>query len=234
MHKFQRRLTMLCRTSIVVCMAALLSPADCNASPLPPGGTLFPAPNEANPVGGTVIASKELPFFGVAFSGKLKSEVILGDTSNPLGGLTFTYLIKNDSTSSHALHRFSITNFSTVNIDASYLDVPGLVSPFELDRSTADVFGALFGDLTSLGYTTIRPGESSSLLVVQTDAAPASYFDVLATVANGSPATVGSYAPAPTPTSVPEPSTVALALGSISMLPLLRVAKKRMLDRSAP
>src|ERR1700744_1783988 len=58
--------------------------------PLAPGGFVA-GPGEVSPVGGTTLASINIPFSSTSFTGVLTSTVIAGDVSNPLGGLTFTY-----------------------------------------------------------------------------------------------------------------------------------------------
>ena len=54
--------------------------------------------------------------------------MISGDTSNTLGGLTFTYQITNDASSPHALQRFTLNDFTEINVDASYV-ASGPVAP---------------------------------------------------------------------------------------------------------
>ena len=74
---------------------------------------LVPAPGEPDPTGGVVVASTTTAFSAPgAFSGKLKTEVISGDPSNSLGGLTFTYELSNDASSSNSIGRMTVVNFS--------------------------------------------------------------------------------------------------------------------------
>ena len=54
------------------------------------------AVGETDPTGGTVLSSLSAPFVAGTYSGTLISQVISGDPSNPLGGLTFTYLLTNN------------------------------------------------------------------------------------------------------------------------------------------
>src|SRR4051794_27356935 len=71
-------------------------------APLVPGGA-FLTPPEPDPVGGVIVAGgAAVPFVSPPgpgqFSGTLTTTVIAGDVSNPLGGLTFTFLLHNDAT----------------------------------------------------------------------------------------------------------------------------------------
>src|SRR5262245_22239930 len=91
----------------VVALLAFLANTS-TAVPLAVGTTIL-AVGEPDPTGGVVIAGGlPVPFAAITFSGTLTSTVISGDPSNLLGGLTFTYLLKNDATSSHALGRLTV------------------------------------------------------------------------------------------------------------------------------
>src|SRR2546423_1425781 len=86
--------------SAVALMAVLLaSGLNAKATPLVPGGSLFPPPTIAAP-SGTLLASLSSPFASSTLLGTLFSQV-WRDTSNPfgVGDLTFTYRIELSSLS---------------------------------------------------------------------------------------------------------------------------------------
>lgn len=169
------------------------------AALLPTGGTLFPAPGEPDPTGGAVVGGPLVSPFAVPgmFSGTLTSTVIAGDPSNPLGGLTFTYVLSNDPGSANAMARVTVSSYAGFATDASYqLGTPG-VPPTFIDRLTSDVVGFSFA---GFGPGPIAPGVSTAVLVVQTDA-PA-FGAGIASIIDSGAVTVASYAPIPEPASL--------------------------------
>jgi len=202
----------------VLCSVAVffsLSAAAIHATPLVPGATI-PAPPEPDPVGGAVIAGgAAVPFLSGNYSGTLTSTVISGDVSNPLGGLTFTYLISNNAGSLDSIERMTISSFAGFSTDVSF-QVPAVgVPPTFIDRNPApgDVVGFSFFS-APIGSGVILPGTNSALLVVQTDAP--TFQPSFAHVLDGTTALVASYAPA---FGIPEPSTLVLAaLGGLALL----------------
>jgi hypothetical protein len=168
--------------------------------------TLMPAPGEANPVGGTVVGTLTVPVVTPSFTGSLTANVIANDTTNALGGLTFTYLLSNDLTSTHPIGRMTINGFEGFSTDASYLAPTTGRAPTLANRPVADVIG--FSYLAGVGPGVLSPGLTSALLVIQTNA-PAFQED-FASVINGFVGTVVTLAP------VPEPATLALlTLGAL-------------------
>jgi hypothetical protein len=191
-----------------------------SAAPIFPGGTI-PTPPEPDPVGGVVVAGGvPVPFSSPAgpghFSGTLTTTVISGDTSNPLGGLTFTYKLTNDPTSLTSIGRMTDLDYAGFLTDVSYhVPVTGLPST-TTDRSAppGSVIGWSFTG-TPVGLGSLPPGASSALLVVQTNAP--SFFDNVANIIDGSIVSVHTFAPTPI---VPEPASLALL--SVSAIALLR------------
>jgi hypothetical protein len=199
---------------LVVLIGIGVSPAW--AAFLPIGGTLFPAPGEADPVAGVVIANTgPVPFGGAAFTGTLTSQVVQGDANNPWGGLTFTYLLTNDPNSKDDLERVTVVNFTGFLTDASF-QIPAMgMAPAFINRSTPDVVGFSFMGVP-FGPGTLKPGMTSALLVVQTNAPR--FQQSLASVIDGSAAKdIATFCP------VPEPATLSLlVLGGLAVIRRVR------------
>jgi len=168
-----------------------------SASPLPPSSSVFPLPVGIGTSGGVVIASQTLAFSTSLYSGTLTSQVISGDTNNPHGGLTFTFLLSNDASSSSSLNRLTLNGFTSgFSVDASWFGSSPSVAPIAVDRNTTGVVGFSFNTILP-GFLRIAPGTSSTLLILQTNST--TYFNTLASVIDGRVTQVGSFAPVPTP-----------------------------------
>ncbi len=188
--------------------AIVIFVAPASATPISAGQSIN-AVGENEPVGGTVLGGTGVPlsFSSPTFSGTLASSVISGDTSNPYGGLTFTYLLSNDSVSPDQMERITINSFAGFATDVSFLYPGPGVDPTVSDRSVSGNtigFSFIGPPLSLLG--TVQPGQVSALLVVQTDATH--WAATTAQVIDGSVATVPSYGPV---ALIPEPSTLVLA-----------------------
>lgn len=212
------------RLAACVALAVVASFAtQAHGAALVPGSVLIPSAAEADPVGATLVFTTGAVPFSVpgSFTGTLTTSVYSGDTSNTLGGLTFTYLVTNDASSANSIGRLTVGEFASFATDGSYQVPTTAVAPASIDRNVSgDVVGFNFvptpvDPLT--GFLT--PGSSSSLLVVQTDA-PA-YLPSLANLIDGGVTSVASLGPA-----VPEPSTVALVLGSLVSLGVYRLRRR--------
>jgi hypothetical protein len=204
--------------ALVVCVVSQASAVSLSA-----GGSYL-ATGAAVPVGGTPIAGGvPLAFTSATFSGTLTTTVISGDTSNPYGGLTFTYLLTNDALSSHAIERLTINGYSGFSVEGNY-QTPTLDQiPTLFDRSSGsgDTIGQSFYNpilaLPGFGNGVLAAGATSALLVLQTDAQL--YQLSTANVIDGSVATVSTFAPV---ANIPEPSTVVLAVVGTAGLAFLR------------
>lgn len=174
-----------------------------SAATLDPGAELNPVPDEG-PVSGTKVAEMQTPFVALDFEGSLISTVLQDDASNPLGGLTFTYEIALDSGSLHGVSRMTVNSFANVLADVSYTDgsIAAGVPPVFSDR-TSD--GSVI-QFTFPSGDGLPSGQSSALMVVQTDSA--NYAESFASFINADVTKADTFAPA----VIPEPSMAALLL----------------------
>lgn len=212
------------RKASAVCVAILVA-VQAGAAPLAPNGgglaTAEPDPITATPVYSTSI-SWGTPSL---FSGTLTSSVLTNDANNVLGGLTFTYQLTLDSTSSFVASGLTIGGFSLFLTDVSYqTPLNGGVAPLLVSRSPSGQ-DIQFDFKPYLGGSFLGPGQYSALLVVQTDAL--SWSESSATVIDS----VGfgpflTVAPVDV-LAVPEPSAFALVLLGLSGLGWMRARSKR-------
>ena len=174
--------------SVVPAGATLLAPGSSISAPAEPG----------EPSGGTVLATVgPLSFTATTFSGSLLSRVIEGDTTNPWGGLTFTYVITNDASSLDAIVRLTVSSFEGFETDVSYNSLSMGTTPSLVNRS---VNGRVVG--FDFLIPSLQPAQQSALLVVQTNATR--YTQGTAAVIDGSVIQVPSLGP------IPEPATLTL------------------------
>ena len=199
-----------------VCVSVVLSVLATSAwaAPLLPGTSALAAA-EPDPIGGALVAGPlTSPLAGAAFTASVTSWVYSGDTTNPFpGGLTFVYMVTNSDVSTDSIGRFTVNGYmsgATVwQTDASFQPGVGL-APATMDRSAnGNVVGYSFVG-PPLGPSTLTPGASSMLLVVQTNA-PA-FTQTIGNVIDGSIASGLVYAP------VPEPTTLLLLVGGLALL----------------
>ena len=172
------------------------------ATSLVPGTAISPLSPEAEPaVGSVLVVSLSAPVTALSFTGTLVSSVYSSDSSNPWGGLTFTYQLYNNGPDT--VERLTLSSFAGFLTDVSY-NGSGIV-PLNAVRTAA-------GNQISFNFRTpdeqgtLTPGASSSLLIIQTDSSR--YQNSIAGVINSSTANSATFAPA----AVPEPATVTLAV----------------------
>jgi hypothetical protein len=202
------------------------------ASSLTPGGTVGPpAAAEFNPSSGaTVLYSTNAPFSSAVFSGLLTTMVLTNDASNPFGGLTFVYQIAVGAGSTHAVSQLSISSYGAFLTDVSYTNPPASsdISPAFMSRSSE---GGSIGDVVRFNFGIFGPpplsaGDTSALLVVQTDSL--NWQFTTASVADGVAAPgIASLAPVSAPVvPVPEPDSLVISLAGLMGLMLNRRPKK--------
>jgi hypothetical protein len=197
------------------------------ATPLAVGSAVV-APAEAKPDGASslLFTTTPIPFSAPGYTGFLTSTVYDNDATNPFGptALTFTYLLANNPTSTHELHRFTVSSFQNFATDVSYSSLSGGLEPTFIDRNPlGDVVGFSFPTpippvLASFGA--LAPGMTSRLMVIQTNATLFTF--TTASVINGSTTGVLSLAP---DVLVPEPST--LALGALGLIGTVAIAVRK-------
>jgi PEP-CTERM motif len=177
---------------------------------LTPGGGVSGVA-QPDPVGGVTLTNLTYSFVGPTFSGTISSSVISGDASNPWGGLTFTYQFSN--TGGDAISRFTVSPFTGFFTDVSFQGGTALpqIAPNLITRSADGSILRFNFDFPGLN---VAPGQSSSLLVVQTDAT--GYKPTIAGLIDGSTVNLTSFAP------VPEPASASLLLLGIGALIALR------------
>jgi hypothetical protein len=193
-----------------------------SAAPLPPGGLLTPVPSESfDPIPGVQLAEQSVPFVATTFSGTLYSSVIQGDPTNPFpGGLTFLYRVSNLQ-GPHSINRLALNGFQGTQLDVSFAFEPIIARgiPSFADRQ---IDGSALGfsfDLSGAGLGPLRPGDSSRLLIVQTNAT--SWVQSPAFVLDGFPAGATAFAP------IPEPGAMALGLACLATLSCYWLRTKR-------
>jgi hypothetical protein len=212
MHRQQLSSSLKCARSALVASLLFFSSGALHAAPLLPGSTQGAAA-ENNPVGATLVFTTGfVPFATATFNGSLRSDVYTNDASSPFGlnALTFEYELINGAGSPDAIDRLTVSSFTGFQTDVSFRPVPGSTAPRTVTRSAN---GAVVGfDFNVPGFP-LASNSVATPLVVQTTAI--NWMPVLASLIDGSVATVASVAPTGI---VPEPATIVLLLGALAFL----------------
>lgn len=200
-RRWLRRGMTLALAAAVIGSSALVS----LAATLSPSGILFPVPLGVAPTGVVVAGPLSINVAPATYTGTLTSYVLAGDATNPLGGLTFVYEIKNTSSFPGEIERLTVNSYSGFGTNVDYATPLGGLAPTYADRSAGagDTIGFSFVR-TPVGFGTLQPNQTSGLLVVYTDARQ--FTSTLASVIDGSVAQAASFGPV-----VPEPATLILA-----------------------
>jgi len=172
-------------------------------------GTVIPAQPSLFPIGGTVLQSLTSPFSSAVMSGTLSSQVLSGDTSNPYaGGLTFTYRLTLSPNSTDDASQVSISSFANFLTDVSYNLSLGGIGPTTFSRSGGT------GNVIRFNFvpTTVSPGSSSALIVVQTSSL--NWNPTTAGIIDGMTINVAALAPL----AVPEPAVATLFLAGLALV----------------
>jgi hypothetical protein len=194
---------------ILVALAVLLlGVLPARAALIVPGGSMLAASDPAP--GGVIIDSIASPFATAFYSGMVITNVISGDGTNGLGGLTFTYQVTLAPASPGGVDRVNGIDYSSFLTDASYVAGTGTsVAPSTMDRGfTGAQVGFNFVP-PPLGAGVLLPGTTSPLLVVRTNA-PA-YQPGLVNIIDGAVTAVASFGPA-----IPEPTSAGLLLACVT------------------
>jgi hypothetical protein len=185
-------------------------------APLGPGGFVFPPPPGVSPTG-TLLASTTSPFLSASLNGTLISQVYSGDSTSPLGGLTFTYQIVLSPSSPSAVSQLSVSRFGSFLTDVSFLGGSPQIPPSFISRSSE---GGPVGDVIQFHFgapgptESLLPGNTSSLLIVQTSSP--NFQPTTASIIDGvAVPNIASLAPL---NVVPEPSIAALGLLGLGAL----------------
>lgn len=170
-----------------------------NGSSVPPS-PLFP--------GGTLVASTSgtitTPTFTTSYS-----QWVYSDPGNTWcsGCLDFVYQFTNNG--GDANERFSMFNFAGFLVDVG-TNPFGVHDPSTIDRSS---FGPVIG-FNYTGFNEITPGQTTPLLVIETNAL--TFTSGFVSAQDGTAGFGFAYAPS----AVPEPSSLALVGGGLSVLGL--------------
>jgi hypothetical protein len=173
-------------------------------------------PTSFNPAPGALLASVSSPFSSVGFSGTLNAAVV----QNEVNTLDFYYQVTNSQASQSSLSRASNFNFSGFNSAVFFRTdnaggiggfVAGTETPDLADRDNFGVIGFNFLEGTTGSSGKINPGETSSILVIRTDATL--FTTGITSIINGGSATVTTFAP-----FIPEPATVSMMALALPLL----------------
>jgi PEP-CTERM motif len=201
-------------------LGLLAATHEARASILLPGATDATV-SEADPLlGSTILANTGLQSFNITnpgtgdvFAGTGQAWVVSGYSGNPngLSDLTFVYQVSLSSspptTSDETIERVSMSNFGLFSTDVGYNQTGAQVIPATADRTSN---GSTVG-FNFLSTGAIDPGETSALLIVNTNATAFKMGGL--TVQDTLTANLNGFSP----TAVPEPSSVVAALSGLAL-----------------
>jgi hypothetical protein len=230
--------------------AAVLAVGTAQALPLAPGACIgaFPSPppctgflgTSFNNSGLTLLAQQTQAVLGISgiFTGTVTSAVYQERT----GTLDFLYQFANSFTSTEAVQQIVARSFTGYQADVSLASalvcapgqgctpfgtfVSGNSSPLSATRSLAGDMISFqgFGGLLLQPAPNIRPGETSAILMISTDAT--SYGAGVLTIVNSGSTQISSFAPS----AVPEPGVFSLTI--VGILAGVLAARSKPSERS--
>lgn len=196
----------LAALALAVCGQLSVVRADPNT--LAPGGVVFPlggGPGVSS--GATLLFSTNVAWAGPRSSGFLVSDVYSNNLNNPYGGLTFTYQLFLNASSTSGEGTLALSSYANINpIDVTY-DTNTVGDVFNYaNRSQASTDGG--SDVNFVYFVEMLPGTNSP--AVDVDTGTSTWFvttaSVIDSIAVPNIATLG-------PVPVPEPTTLALMAG---------------------
>jgi hypothetical protein len=154
----------------------------------------------------TLLGSVTTPFASGTLQGTFISSVYSGDTSNPYGGLTFTYLLELNSSSIDSSSEFTVGGFAGFLTDVSFNQTGAEVAPSNFLRSGNG------GVIHSQWNTSVElpSGDNGALVVVQSNAH--AFGGNSGSVIDSTSVNVSILAPVPEPGVV---SLVAMGFGAL-------------------
>src|SRR5579862_4002605 len=182
------KIPLILAASLLSCACLLAPKAVASVYTLAPGGNIT-ATSSVFPTGGTVVATNGFTFNSGTLDGIIQSTVYQGDTSNPYGGLTFTYSLILFSGSSDSLSELTVGSYGGFSTDVSYESIGGaLPSNFSRTSGSGDTLRFFFSNSNG----GILPGQIGDILVVQTSAQ--GFQTAMGGVIDGFPANVSVLA----------------------------------------
>jgi hypothetical protein len=201
--------TTACRClALAFAVAGFLTTSPLRAAVLFPGATIAAASSSFS-IGGSLLGSVTTPFSVGTLSGTLISDVYSASSSNPFGGLTFTYSLSVNPSSADSSSELTVGSFRGFATDVSYQLSDSQVAPAFFSRNgLGDTFRSTWLP------NTINPGQMGALVVVQTDAT--AFGATTAGIIDSMTVNVASLAP------VPEPGMASVLLVGAGTLLALR------------
>ena len=211
--------------AITLAVSGQLSVAQADPNTLLPGTVLSPLGGGPGvSAGATLLFSTNVAWAGPRSSGTLISDVYANSANNPYGGLTFTYQLFLDASSTSGEGTLALSSFAGfTNIDVTYnTSTTGDIFNY-VNRSQASTDGG--SDVNFVYFVEMLPGSNSPVVDIDTGATRwfVTTASVIDSIAVPNIPTLG-----PVLIAVPEPSTMAFFVASsLGMLGYMRRVKNR-------